>query len=427
MPEKREKIGPYQTGHMAESITYRWTMRELLRQLLWVPVLAILFCFGCSPTLKKEAQQPEEALNPIRMFYPRFQDDTEFASLIEAIRRNFLYLDKLDADHVFLYGPHRYTCRQVRETQEEFIRILAQNPDPDELDRKIKKNFRVYRAAGRAGNPHVLFTGYFEPTYEAKLSPDETFRYPIYRRPEDLVAIDLSLFDADQFEGKRIVARLDGREIVPYFTRRQIEVERRLGEKNLEIAYLRDPVDVAFLHIQGSGRLMLPDGRTISVGYHASNGRPYRSIGKYMIDKEFVTREMMSMQTIRRYLAEHPEIIEDVLNHNPSYVFFRRLETGPLGNLNVPVTPGRSLALDSRLFPKGALCFLSSQKPVVDRDGEIVGWSPFSRFVLNQDTGGAIKGAGRADLFWGSDSYAQVAAGHMKHEGDLYVLIKKSF
>jgi membrane-bound lytic murein transglycosylase A len=412
---------------MAESITYRWTMRELLRQLLWVPVLAILFCFGCSPTLKKEAQQPEEALNPIRMFYPRFQDDTEPASLIEAIRRNFLYLDKLDADHVFLYGPHRYTCRQVRETQEEFIRILAQNPDPDELDRKIKKNFRVYRAAGRAGNPHVLFTGYFEPTYEAKLSPDETFRYPIYRRPEDLVAIDLSLFDADQFEGKRIVARLDGREIVPYFTRRQIEVERRLGEKNLEIAYLRDPVDVAFLHIQGSGRLMLPDGRTISVGYHASNGRPYRSIGKYMIDKEFVTREMMSMQTIRRYLAEHPEIIEDVLNHNPSYVFFRRLETGPLGNLNVPVTPGRSLALDSRLFPKGALCFLSSQKPVVDRDGEIVGWSPFSRFVLNQDTGGAIKGAGRADLFWGSDSYAQVAAGHMKHEGDLYVLIKKSF
>ena len=173
--------------------------------------------------------------------------------------------------------------------------------------------------------------------------------------------------------------------------------------------------------------MRLPDGEIVSIGYHASNGRPYRSIGKYMIDKGFVTREMMSMQSIRKYLAEHPQTIEAVLNHNPSYVFFRLLDEGPLGNLNVPVTPGRSLALDNRLFPKGALCFLSSQKPVVDHDGEILGWSPFSRFVLNQDTGGAIKGAGRADLFWGSDSYAQVAAGHMKHEGELYVLIKKSF
>ena len=307
------------------------------------------------------------------------------------------------------------------------MRILSQNPDPDELDRKIKKGFRIYRATGRAGNQNVLFTGYFEPTYEAKLSPDETFKYPVYRKPEDLLAIDLSLFDEDQFKGKRIIARLEGQEIVPYFTRRQIEVERRLLAKDLEIAYLKDPVDVAFLHIQGSGRLRLPDGETISIGYHASNGRPYRSIGKYMIDKGFVTREMMSMQSIRKYLAEHPQTIQDVLNHNPSYVFFRPLDMGPLGNLNVPVTPGRSLALDSRIFPKGALCFLSSQKPVVDRDGEILGWSSFSRFVLNQDTGGAIKGAGRADLFWGSDSYAQVAAGHMKHEGELYVLIKKSF
>ncbi len=220
---------------------------------------------------------------------------------------------------------------------------------------------------------------------------------------------------------------MDGREVMPYFTRKQIEVERRLEEKNLEIAYLKDPVDVAFLHIQGSGRLRLPDGKTISVGYHASNGRPYRSIGKYMLEKGFLTREMMSMQAIRKYLAEHPEIVEDVLNQNPSYVFFQRLDVGPLGNLNVPITPGRSLALDSMLFPKGALCFLSSQRPVVDPEGEIVGWSPFSRFVLNQDTGGAIKGAGRADLFWGDDSYAQVAAGHMKHEGDLYLLIKKSF
>ena len=193
----------------------------------------------------------------------------------------------------------------------------------------------------------------------------------------------------------------------------------------MEIAWLKDPVDVTFLHIQGSGRLRLPDGTETAVGYQASNGHPYRSIGRYMLENRFLSREEMSMQSIRRYLAEHPEIIQEVLNHNPSYVFFRILENGPFGNINVPLTPGRSLALDSSLFPKGALCFISCKKPVINNNGKITGWTDFSRFVLNQDTGGAIKGSGRADLFWGSGTYAELAAGHMKHEGKLYVLIKK--
>jgi membrane-bound lytic murein transglycosylase A len=136
-------------------------------------------------------------------------------------------------------------------------------------------------------------------------------------------------------------------------------------------------------------------------------------------------KEDMSMQGIRRYLSEHPEIIDDVLNQNPSYIFFRTLENGPLGNINIPVTPERSLALDVRLFPKGALAFISCQKPIVNDQEEITGWRKFSRFVLNQDTGGAIKGAGRADLFWGSGPYAEIAAGHLKHDGELYILIKK--
>ena len=131
------------------------------------------------------------------------------------------------------------------------------------------------------------------------------------------------------------------------------------------------------------------------------------------------------MQAIRRYLSEHPEVSNEVLNCNPSYVFFRMLESEPLGNINVPLVPGRSLALDARLFPKGALAFVSCQKPTVDDEYRITEWNKFSRFVLNQDTGGAIKGAGRADLFWGSGPYAEAAAGHMKHEGDLYLLIGK--
>jgi membrane-bound lytic murein transglycosylase A len=169
----------------------------------------------------------------------------------------------------------------------------------------------------------------------------------------------------------------------------------------------------------------LPDGTTISVGYDASNGRPYRSIGRYMLDEGLMTREEMSMQAIRKYLFEHPEILDEVLNHNPSYVFFDIREKGPLGNINVVLTPGRSIALDSRLFPKGALGFISCKKPVLDSEGKIIEWIDFSRFVVNQDTGGAIRGAGRVDLFWGSGDYAQLSAGNMKHEGDLFILIKK--
>ena len=270
----------------------------------------------------------------------------------------------------------------------------------------------------------MLFTGYFEPVYDARLSPDDEYKFPIYSLPEDLIKIDLSLFK-DKYKGENIVARFEEKQVLPYYTRMEIESRKILENRNLEIAWLKDPIDVAFLHIQGSGRLRVADGGLLSVGYQSSNGRQYKSIGKYLIEKEYMTKEEMSMQGIRSYLSMHPDILEDTLNFNPSYIFFRVLENGPLGNIGVPLTPGRSIALDSRLFPKGALCFIRSEKPVDNSDGEIEKWEKFSRFIINQDTGGAIKGAGRADIFWGSGKYAELAAGHMKHEGDLFVLIKK--
>ena len=172
-----------------------------------------------------------------------------------------------------------------------------------------------------------------------------------------MIRIDLSPF-RDEFKGKSIIAKIEGKSVLPYYSREQIETEKALEGRHLEVAWLKDPLDVTFLHIQGSGRVNLPDGTTISVGYDASNGRPYRSIGRYMLDEDLLTREEMSMQTIRQYLFEHPEIMEEVLNHNPSYVFFDIREKGPLGNISVDLTPGRSIALDSRLFPKGALGFI---------------------------------------------------------------------
>ncbi|MDY7038423.1 MAG: MltA domain-containing protein [Thermodesulfobacteriota bacterium] len=388
-------------------------------------ILIFVFTFlGCFPALRKEAERPEQALRHVDFFYPRFLEDMDFSSLALALRRNLQYLNRVGLKRLFHYGPHVFTGRQVRDSQEFFLNFILKNPDSKELTRMIREHFLVYRAAGRAGNRHVLYTGYFEPVYEGRLTPDERYKYPIYRKPDDLIKIDLSLFN-EKFDGKSITARIEEKKVLPYYSRKQIEKEKVLEGKKMEIAWLRDPIDVAFLHIQGSGRLRLQDGRTISVGYQAANGRPYKSIGRYMIEKGFISKEQMSMQSIRSYLSEHPEIVEEVLNHNPSYIFFRLLNDGPFGNINVPLTPGRSLALDFRLFPKGALCYISSRKPVVNNRGEITGWTNFSRFALNQDTGGAIRGAGRADIFWGNDKYAELAAGHMKHEGELFILIKK--
>jgi membrane-bound lytic murein transglycosylase A len=392
--------------------------------LIAVVLMTVVTAFGCYPVLKKEAQRPEEALRPVHLFSFEFFDDMDRDSLTLAVRRNLEYLDRLAPETVFHYGPHEFTCRQVRESQEAFLNLLSKGLDAGELSREIRKRFQAYRATGRVGDRRVLFTGYYEPIYEGRLTPDETFRYPLYRPPDDLVRIDLSPF-SEKFKGETITARIEGKKVLPYYSRNEIEAGRALEGRRLEIAWLKDPLDVAFLHIQGSGRLRLSDGKDLLVHYKVSNGRPYRSIGRYMIEKGFLTREEMSMQAIRRYLTENPAVIDEALNYNPSYVFFGQEEDGPFGSLGVLLTPGRSVALDPRVFPKGALGFISSQKPLVNHHGDITGWTPFARFVLNQDSGGAIKGAGRADVFWGSGPYAELAAGHLQHEGDLYILIQK--
>ena len=388
-----------------------------------ISILLALFC--CAPGLRREAESPKEALKQARFFHPTFRDDLDWANLELSINRNLEYLNRLNPDHVFDYGPHQFSCQHVINTQKAFLELIASRPDPAALGKEIRRKFLLYRAAGRVGNRHVLFTGYFEPVFEARRTPDEAFRYPIYSKPQDLVEIDLSLF-RDEFKGQRIIARIERDRVLPYFSRSEIDGQKALAGKGLEIAWLKDPLDVDFLQIQGSGLLQLEDGKSMRVGYAAKNGRSYRSIGRYLMDKGLLKREEVSMQRIRSYLSEHPEIIDEVLNYDPSYVFFRILGEGPVvGSINVPLTPGRSLALDLRLFPEGALAFISNEKPVVNEAGEITGWQDFSRFVLVQDTGGAIRGSGRADLFWGRGPYAELAAGHMKHDGELYILVKK--
>jgi membrane-bound lytic murein transglycosylase A len=395
-------------------LTYRYVSAAVI----------LLIIGGCYPLVKKEVKEPARALQRVRHFWPEFQDDMDKDSLDMAIERSLEYLNRLEDNKVFTYGPDKFTVEHIRDSLRTFLLITRQNSNIKKFNRELRKRFFLYKAAGRRGSKKVLFTGYFEPIINGNLEPDSIHLYPIYKRPDDLLRIDLGLF-RPRFHGEYIAARVDGQRLIPYYTRRDIAEGRVLGGQGLEIAWLKDPLDIAILQIQGSGIIRLPNGEKIRVGYSASNGHPYKSIGGYMIDKGYIESDNLSLQTIRSYLDDHPDIKEEILNYNPSYVFFRFLDNGPLGNIGVPLTPGRSLALDNVLFPKGALVYIRCQKPIMAKDGDIAEWTPFSRFLLNQDTGGAIKGAGRADIFWGSDPYAELAAGHLKDKGELYFLVKK--
>ena len=405
--------------HNRNSIPY------FIRRILgYVLVAASVFAASCTPVRETVLHEPEEAVRKVRSSFPDFKDDFPVESLAAALEQNFVYLDALPPGHRFQYGKGSFSAAHIKESQELLLGLIEKHPDPKDLRKAIRRHFDIFKATGRQRTGKVLFTGYYEPVYEAALAPDGIFKYPIYSPPEDMIRIDLGLFHP-RFKGEHLVARIEDSKVLPYYSRSQIETGQALKGRGIEIAWLKDPVDIAFLQIQGSGRLKLPDGVTVSAGYAAKNGHPYRSIGSYLMEKGLLTREEMSMQAIRRFLAANPEQVETVLNHNSSYVFFRIHEGPAVGNIGVPLTPLRSIALDGNLFPRGALGFITADRPRLASDGAIVGWEPFSTFVVNQDTGGAIKGAGRADIFWGSGGYAETAAGHLKHEGRLYLLVKK--
>lgn len=280
--------------------------------------------------------------------------------------------------------------------------------------------FRVGDGRGHEG----LFTGYFEPELEGALRPDQRFRYPLYRRPPELVEVDLGLFRED-LRGRRIAGRVDeaGR-LRPFPDRAAIEAGALAG-RGLELLWVDDPIDLFFLHIQGSGRVRLPDGRRLRVVYAGQNGHPYRAIGRDLVAMGALAREEVSLLTIRAWLEAHPGEATALMQRNPSYVFFRlagevREGEGPPGSLGVPLTPARSIAVDRRYWPLGIPFFLDL--PVPFPEGE----RPWRALVVAQDTGGAIRGPLRADIFWGAGERAAWIAGHMKQRGRMWVLLPRS-
>jgi membrane-bound lytic murein transglycosylase A len=396
-------------------MSQRWFPRTVLALFL---ALGLGACAAVSPT-----PEPRPAL--VRLApgsYPAFSDDLHYDGILHAIDRSLEYLRRLPPDRRFRFGEDEYDREHLVRSLEAFAAFVRGQPDTKALNDYLRSHFRAYAAGGRPPDGEVLFTGYYEPLLKGREAPDSRFRWPVYARPDDLVTANLGDF-SQRYEGERIVGRVSGGRFEPYFERSAIDGRGALSGRADVLAWVDDPVDLFFLHIQGSGKIFLPSGRTLNVHYHVTNGRPYRSIGKLLIDEGKIPREEMSMQAIREYLARHPEERERIFFENPSYVFFEQEDRGPLGSIEVLLTPGRSLATDRRLFPPAALAFIQTSKPLADGNGAIRSWDPMARFVLNQDTGGAIKGPGRADLFWGNGPYARLAAGHMQHPGKLVFLV----
>lgn len=278
-------------------------------------------------------------------------------------------------------------------------------------------------AVGDRGDREGLVTGYYEPLLRGSRTQDATYRYPLYRRPVDLVSVDLGLFDPE-LKGRRVGGRVEDGRLVPYADRAAID-RGALAGRGLELLWVDDPVDRFFLEIQGSGQVRLPDGATVRVGYADQNGRTYRAIGKDLIEIGAIPREQVSMQAIRAWLEAHPADAPGMMARNPSVVFFTERKdltaaAGPLGAQGVPLTPGRSLAVDRKYLPLGAPVWLDTTAPTPDGD------RPLRRLVVAQDTGGAIRGPVRGDLFWGAGPDAEFVAGHMKSPGRLYILLPRT-
>jgi membrane-bound lytic murein transglycosylase A len=284
----------------------------------------------------------------------------------------------------------------------------------------------LFLPSGASGpqNETGLVTGYYEPVLRGARQRGGEFQTPLYGVPDDLVTVDLGdLFPA--LKGERVRGQLKGRRVVPYPDRAQLADGTLLAGK--ELVWVDDPIDAFFLQVQGSGRIRLPDGTTVRLAFADVNGQPYRSIGRYLIDKGEMTLDQASAQGLKNWIRKNPDRKDELLNQNPSVVFFREEKIidpalGPRGALNVPLTAGRSIAIDPRWLPLGAPIYLATSQP--GSDGR-PGSPALNRLVVAQDTGGAIRGGIRADLFFGPGTDAGNKAGRMRAPGQMWLLWPK--
>ncbi|MBI4060737.1 MAG: MltA domain-containing protein [Elusimicrobia bacterium] len=360
--------------------------------------------------------------------WPRIQDDLDLDSLARASEHNLSYLRGL-GEKTFLIGASTVGARRLVESVEALLELRRKAGTPAELETGLKDGFELFRVMGATQGGGAFFSAYYQPILPASPKRTERFAYPLYRRPPDLVTVDLGAFNP-KYNGETISARLDaGGRLVPYFNRRDIDVRKQLEGRGLEAAWLDNGFDRLDLHIQGSGLLRFPDGRFMIAKYAANNGAPYKSAGMALVGSGAMTREEATKAAIKQYLIEHPEGEGWLLSQNPRYVFFDVSEAPedgmPFGTIERALTPGRSIAVDPKSIPLGVPAYARLPLPQADAQGRLLGKAESGRFVLCQDTGGAIQGPGRVDLFLGHGPDAKTEAAKVWDSGELYLILKK--
>ena len=293
-------------------------------------------------------------------------------------------------------------------------------PDNADVSAYLTTYFDVYSANNEDGSNTGLITGYYEPVLKGSRKKSAQYPYPLYRQPSDLITVDLGEI-YPELKYKRVRGKLIGNKLVPYSTRAEIEAAPS-PLSGSELFWINDIIDVFFLQIQGSGLVQLENGEQAHVGYADQNGHAYNSIGRILVERGQLTADQASMQGIKNWARNNLGKLRDLLNNNPSYVFFKELPvglSGPLGALGVPITAERSVAIDPKFLPLGAPIFLSTTQPN--------SFNPLKHMMIAQDTGGAIKGGVRADYFWGAGNEAGAKAGSMKQRGKIWVMLPKGF
>ena len=346
----------------------------------------------------------EEALIVVSEEQIDLNDDLDYASLDLAIDRSIKYYEGYGQKKVYRIADKLIAAKQMKDSLIAFRKIINNDASVEHKKNQIRQEFDIYRAAGDDEHGGVLFTGYYEPLLNGSLTPTEKYKYPLYKPPPELVIKATS-------NNQTKVNLMKNGEPIPYYTRREIDVECVLKGRGLELLWVDDPVALFSLHIQGSGKIKLEDGRLLTVSYAQNNGRPFRIINN---------------RTVKNFLkSKQEQELFEILSYNERYIFFRFVDKEPVGSLGQPVTPDRSIATDPDYFPQGALAFIRLRKPVFDAEGNIKERVAFSRFVLNQDKGSAIRGSGRVDLFCGFGEKAEANAASLNEKGELYFLIKK--
>jgi membrane-bound lytic murein transglycosylase A len=389
----------------------------MIHSLRSLALLGLLLTASCVSTPDFDQALPEGApalLEVDANDVPDFAGDWTFRDeLLPSLDQSIAWIDRPHAKGFF--PVEGVSWQRAKDSLVRFRELLLGSTSRRAFDEAVRREFTWYRSAGWDGRGGgVLFTGYCTPLLEGSMTQVGPYQYPLYALPPDL--------EKDK-SGKTLGWRVAGMEKpLPYPGRSVIDGGGLLKNKNLELVWLKNPLDAFIAHVNGSAFIHLANGEVYRLGYAGKNGAPYHSLGKELIEDGVLPADGLNLQRIRDWAeTAPPEQVQEYLNRNPSYVFFQPIEGTPHGSLDVPVSARRSIATDKTIFPRASICFVEAELPGADPRERI----PMHQFLMDQDTGGAIRTAGRTDLYMGIGPDAEAQAGRIKSEGQLYYLFLK--